>query len=88
MHRQAGRLNIACMGHTQRLRFGVHRADKSVITARIVVRQAGGGTVFRRHQRQQQHIAAADLAVKSYAGIDTFHLRRLADINGQHFVQR
>ena len=88
MNRQAGRLDVTGTGHPQRLRLGVHRADKRVVAARIMVRQAGGGAVFRRHQRQQQHIAAADLAVQAHARIDPFHLRRLADINGQHFIKR
>ena len=66
MNRQTGGLNVAGAGHPQRLRLGIHRADKGVIAARIMVRQAGGGAVFRRHQRQQQHIAAADLAVQAH----------------------
>ena len=67
MNRQASGLNVTGAGHSQRLRFGVHRANKGVIAAGIMVRQAGSGAVFRRHERQQQHIAAADLAVQANA---------------------
>ncbi|MNJ72049.1 hypothetical protein D3C77_686620 [compost metagenome] len=53
-----------------------------------MMRQAGRGPVFRRHQRQQQHILAADFAVQTHPGVDPFHFWRLADIDRQHFIQR
>ena len=88
MHRQAGGLHVAGMGHAERLGFGVHRANKSVVAARIVMRQAGGRAVLGRHQRQQQHIAATNLAVEAHAGVDPLHFRRMADIHRQHLIQR
>ena len=88
MNRQPRRLNVAGAGHTQRLRFGIHGADKRIIAARIMVREARGGAVLRGHQRQQQHIFTANLAVEAHAGVDPFHLRRVADIDSQHFIQR
>ena len=88
MHRQSGGLHVAGMGHPQRLRFGVHRANKGVVAARIVMRQAGGRTVLGRHQRQQQHIAAADLAVETHARVNPLHFRGMADIHRQHLIQR
>ena len=86
--RQTRRFNIMRIGHPQRFGFRVHRADKGVIAARIVVRQASRRTVFRRHQRQQQHIFTADFTVQPHAGVDPLHLRRVADVHFQFFVQR
>ena len=67
VNRQARRLNVASMGHAQRLGLDVHGANKGVIAARIMVGQTRGSAVFGGHQRQQQHIAAADLAVQPHA---------------------
>ena len=88
MHRQARRLHVAGMSHAQRLGFGVHRANEGIVAAWIVMRQAGGRAVLGRHQRQQQHRAAADLAVEAHAGVDPLHFRRMADIHRQHLIHR
>ena len=46
MNRQPGWLNVAGVGHPQRFCLGVHRPDKRVIAARIVVSQARRRAVF------------------------------------------
>ena len=53
VNRQTGWFHKTRPGHAQRFCLRVHRLNKGVIAARIMVRQACCGPVFRGHQRQQ-----------------------------------
>ena len=88
MDRQTGWLHEMGIFHPQRFGFGVHRADKRVVTTRIMVSKACRRAVLRGHQRQQQHIFTADFTVQTHARVDPFHLWRVADIHLQLFIQR
>ncbi len=85
---QPGGLDIMCTGHAQRPRLGVHRLDEGRVATRIVVSEARGGAVLGRHQGQQQHLAAADLAADTHAGEHALHLPGIADGHRQRLIQR
>ena len=81
MDRQAGGLHVVGAGHAQGLGLGVHRGNEGRVTAWIVVGEAGGGAVFRRHQRDQQHFLAWHLAADLHPGEHAFHLGRVGDVD-------
>ncbi|MNN24844.1 hypothetical protein D3C81_1382900 [compost metagenome] len=84
--RQPGRLLEAGVPHAQRLGLGVHRPDERAGAARVVVGKAGGGAVFRGHQRQFQHLPAIDLAFQANAGIHALHLGGFGNIDVEQFA--
>ncbi len=84
---QAGGLDVVRAAHAQRARLGVHRLDERRVTARIVVGEARRGAVLRRHQGQQQQLAAADFAADAHAGEHALHFLGVADGHRQHLVQ-
>lgn len=84
--RQAGRLDKVRAGHAQRLGLGVHCRDKSSVAARIVMGEAGGGAVFRRHQGDQQHLAARQLTLEFDPGEHALHFRGVPDVDIDPFV--
>ncbi|MNZ60877.1 hypothetical protein D3C78_789530 [compost metagenome] len=86
--RQAGRLDEAGAGHAQHLGLGVHRRDEAPVPARVVVREGGGGAVLRRHQRQAQHLLAADVAADPHPRVDAAQLVGVADGHRDDFVHR
>jgi len=63
-------------------------ATKAGMAARVMVREAGSGAVFRGHQRQVQHFAAGDFTADAHAGEHTLHFLGVADGDGQPLIQR
>ncbi len=88
VNRQAGRFDIGGMFHAQCLGLGIHRQNERGITTGIAVRQARRSAVFRRHQGDQQHVAAVHFAAEFNPGEHTFHFRGLGDIDRYDFVHR
>ncbi|ETH89056.1 transposase, IS481 family [Bordetella pertussis STO1-CHOC-0018] len=85
---QAGGLDEARVQHAQRTRLGVHGGDEGRHAARIVAAQRVGGAVFRGHQRQVQHVAAAEH--RAHAQARSGVLERIDIIVGDldHLVHR
>ncbi|MNR00866.1 hypothetical protein D3C85_1166540 [compost metagenome] len=74
------------MAHAKGPGLGVHRLDECVVTARVVVRQGRGGAVFRRHQGDQQHVLAVELAAQLDPRIHPLHFLVLGDGDREHLV--
>ncbi|MNG01768.1 hypothetical protein D3C84_847610 [compost metagenome] len=74
------------IGHAQSAGLGVHRRNERGVATRIVVGEARGGTVLRRHQGNQQHFPARQFAFQFYPGIHTFHFRCVTDVDVDVFV--
>ncbi|MCY1179909.1 hypothetical protein D9M73_203280 [compost metagenome] len=83
---EAGRLDEMCIGHSQGSGLGVHSGNERGIAAWIMMGQARGGSVFGRHQGNQQHFPARQFAPEFYPGVHTLHFRRVADVDVDVFV--
>ena len=65
--RQARRLDVVGVVHAEGARLVVHRRDEGGQPARIAAAERIGGPVLRRHQRQVQHVLAAQLGADAQA---------------------